>query len=273
MSLRQRPECFILDYSSPLARGLVFAGLGNSPGSVRYKDSSSRHNDGVLTNMVPGEDWTWIDELGRWGLDFETASSKYVSTTFPVQSIGTKSFWISLWTKRSTHTTYMGLVANGQYLTAGSLCIYFYGTWNVRMYGVATANANVPEVQEWEHYCFQRIAGTGAQIFRNGEQLSVSTSANWTSADLTATYPLKVGARGSSSVSNYYNGIISDVMIGVDRVLSPSEIQILADRSDPMLGGLVKPPKRRYYAITYSPTTARFLFLKQNNKFLSFSKI
>ena len=44
--LQRRPDVFELDYDHSLARGLVFAGLGEGFKSLKYRDSSGRNNHG-----------------------------------------------------------------------------------------------------------------------------------------------------------------------------------------------------------------------------------
>jgi hypothetical protein len=51
-----------------LRNGLVFAGLGEHPGTTWYEDQSGLGNHGTLTNMDPATDWVWSEELGRWTL-------------------------------------------------------------------------------------------------------------------------------------------------------------------------------------------------------------
>ena len=88
--MNQRPTIFDLDYQSPLGRGLVYAGLGSGPGTLRATDSSIQRNHGTLTNMNPATDWVWAQELGRKGLDFDgdeyvnvpDAASLRLSTAF-----------------------------------------------------------------------------------------------------------------------------------------------------------------------------------------------
>ena len=81
-SLRQRPQSFELDHSHPLARGLVFAGLGRVPHSLVYRDSSLYGNHGTLTNMaVPAtatSGWAWDNFLGRWATRYD-GDNDYVS--------------------------------------------------------------------------------------------------------------------------------------------------------------------------------------------------
>jgi len=48
---------FDLDFGSPLAKDLVFAHVGQHPGSEHYHDGSLFGNHGTLINMDPATDW------------------------------------------------------------------------------------------------------------------------------------------------------------------------------------------------------------------------
>lgn len=63
---RQRPSYPRIDFTHPLASGLVFAGLGGGASTLQYTDSSPYGNHGVLTNMEPATDWVFDQTLGRW---------------------------------------------------------------------------------------------------------------------------------------------------------------------------------------------------------------
>jgi hypothetical protein len=68
---RKRPDFFRLNTDSQLSRGLVFAALGQFPGSTLCHDESPCRSEGTLTNMDPPADWVWVQELGRGALDFD----------------------------------------------------------------------------------------------------------------------------------------------------------------------------------------------------------
>ena len=90
----QRPDNFRLNPYSPLANGLVFAGLGALPGTTHYHDSSLHGNDGTLTNMDPATDWTWVPELGRRGVSIKEQGD-YVAA--PSIQLGSGDFTVSVW--------------------------------------------------------------------------------------------------------------------------------------------------------------------------------
>jgi hypothetical protein len=102
-------------------------------------------------------------------------------------------------------------------------------------------------------------------VFLNGTSYASGTNAG----TITYTCPwLGIGGAfkpdGNINVgsgSSQYPGNISDPIFH-NRALSPAEIQILANRSDPMLGGLVLPPRRKLYLVkpstTFFPVKIRF---------------
>lgn len=99
----QRPREFTLNTASPLARGLVFAGLGRFVGSNQFFDSSLRRGHGTLTNMALPTSWDRY--LGRPILTFD-GTDDYVniptSTAFDLTTDGTLAMWVNLLTNTGT---------------------------------------------------------------------------------------------------------------------------------------------------------------------------
>jgi hypothetical protein len=94
----------------------------------------------------------------------------------------------------------------------------------------------------WTHLCYQ-WTGTDWLISINGRN-----DLTWTTPTLPATNnePFYVGANKLNEY--FWDGDIADVLIHT-RALTLPEIQILANRSDPMLGGLILPPRRKFWTI------------------------
>jgi len=246
--MRQRPENFVLNNTSPLARGLVFAGLagGNCRGSKAYYDSSSRKNHGQLTNMDPATDWVWVPELGRWGLDFD-GSNDYVScnTSFFNTTDFTQLSFGGWWSVRDDDAQYsMGF---GNTSSNGATWRYRYvaDTWSFDVAGTELVSNSTFAANADLHH-FMGVFTTGSMLLYIDGVLD--NSRGGPSSTSTSIYALKLGATGLPG--NYLNGVIVDPVI-YNRAISLPEIQILADRSDPMLSGLVKPPKRKYWGIPH----------------------
>lgn len=248
--LDERPPDFEIDYDHFLARGAVLLDLGQHPKTNRYTDSSHFQNTGALTGMSPVDDWIWSSELGRWVLDFD--GTDYVTgagTAFA------DVFTISLWINNRT-TDY----SSNAYLVSE----YETGT-SKRMWAVvinsttetisaatgnggtgAVVNGTVDIVENaWRHIviAFQGAAQK-ADIYVNGiwrEQLSMTYAFSPLSS------PLTIGALPGGG--NAANAQFSD-MCKHNRHLSAAEICILANRSDPMLGGLILPPRRKLWAVS-----------------------
>ena len=253
MSFRERPEHFTLDYSSPLARGLVFAGLGNSPGSVRYKDSSSRRNDGTLTDMVPAEDWVWINELGRWGIDIDSfldvvtltaglpGSSAAISLSAWVQkkTVGTTGFLISSSTPSSSGWDW------GLYQSSSTQ----KWAWYTRTSGTASSQEAVASANGWHHVAGV-YDGSYTRLYVDGTQVDFDAL---TGTVVDNGYTTRMGGVWAGAANQPQFGA-SDVLL-YSRALSPSEIQQLAGPSNFMLSGLVLPPRRTIWNIGW-PTPA-----------------
>ena len=223
--LRQRPISFLLKSDHPLAKGLVFAGLGRCHNSLRYQDSSPYGRHGTLVNMEPATAWQFSTELGRWVVYLDGLNSgDYLS--LPGLANGTYS--VAFWGHNTATETYSYLfdarVSGGTgwcYVTNGNGAIV------------------IP-------------AGDGQIRYVNGVPSSTdsATLAHYavTGITLNAT-TLIFGAENSLRADQRYKGTIADITIW-NRVLSTAEIQQLADPSNVMLSGLILPPKRKYYGIT-----------------------
>jgi len=249
--MRERPENFVLNNASPLARGLVFAGLGRSPGSVRYKDSSLHGNDGELTNMTPSDDWVWIPELGRWSCAFAAGADQYVSiANDPQFTMGTTGT-VSCWAKVTGGDAYSAVVIKGNKTNSIASDSTFYIASQIgKIRGGITdedINTSTSWSGDWQHVALHWDSTT-VTLYVDGCVLDTNAQAG---SPTEYDRPIWIGARDTVTFNEEtITGNVSDVLIH-SRALTLPEIQILADRSDPMLGGLVKPPKRKYYGIPY----------------------
>ena len=243
-----RPRQFRINYGHPLARGLVFAGLGGPAGvgSSLYQDSSLYRNNGTLTNMDPATDWVWDRFLGRWVLDYDVTNDA-VALPAVFGTLDSGNAWtISIWHKCT------GIVSYGGLITAG--CTGLAQTRSAGYYGLLRTGAGfvdvvqvsaTPEVAgKWLNVCaVVNGAPSGppdanANIYINGKLTNGAFA-----GDGNYNVHNTIGQGYASA-----NGQIGDPMIWC-RALSTSELSIFADPSNTMLGGLLMPPKRRYYRI------------------------
>jgi hypothetical protein len=75
------------------------------------------------------------------------------------------------------------------------------------------------------------------------------------STNIAASNGVAIGC-GSDADTRRFKGLIGDPTIHY-RALSLPEIQILANRSDPMLGGLIVAPRRKYFPVKQSILTSK----------------
>ena len=255
---RERPERFELNPRAPLANGLVFAGLGALPGTTHYHDSSLHGNDGELTNMTPSDDWVWIDELGRRGLDFDYIDD-YVHCGSNVGLFSRTAVTHVAWVRQSRAIVYNRITCCGRsastapYLTFGLRSNTTYtvpgspgGTYNEYNTGVSVASYLDEWVSFAATYDSQQVIA-----YLNGSVIGPGSGA-WTGAlgDLSAVSRYAAIGRDTYS-ARYFEGQIADPLI-YNRALTLPEIQALADPSNAMLSGLLLPPRRTIWNIGWS---------------------
>jgi hypothetical protein len=234
---RTRPEIFRINPLVPLARGLVFAGLGCAPRTFFYKDSSreSKGDDGLLTGYsgagdTPADEWQYVPQLGRFGLGF--VGGKHEVTLASTLSLGT-TYTLSVWWKLTNTTTY---------LLGSALTGYRYGfavtstqIWHSvhdtdQRYINVAYNGTVAGV--WTHFGLVRI-GTSVSVYLNGRQVG-------TTQTLQANAPAFYN-RLAQNVG-WLNGSITDLCIYSVALSAPRLIE-LSDPSNVMLSGMIRDPR------------------------------
>jgi len=252
--MRQRPEHFTLDYSLPLARGLVFAGLGGSPGSVCYKDSSGHRNDGILTSMTPSTDWVWIPELRRCGLEFAGGSQRVILPNVSLFVFNTFDFSISIWYSLfdggDSYSAAIGCGATGEneWMLRVRDFVWFYGDGGA-------INTNIAGLTKYEWNCVT-IVRKNEILFMYVNSIIVNQD-NTALHDIASTKAITIGGCGTD---RNMAGQIADVMI-YRRAISSNEIQELANPSNIMLSNMIKPPKRKLYAIRNTAYSRHYFVL------------
>jgi hypothetical protein len=258
----RRPDQFTLDREHPLARGLVFAGLGGlSQGTSKFTDSSPYGNHGTLTGFdyTATSGWKYVPELGRMGLVLD-GNDDLVSGTGVYDLYGVSGLTASTWVDFKT----IGGAAADHILTkstATTLDWLFFAYDNASNNLAAQVGIGLYRVTADEsaktglhHYHFTYDGGkkyTGIRIYVDGVECSYAsgfetTARNaWDAANL-----LRIGNRADGL--RPLDGSVYDPTIH-SRILSPAEIQILANRSDPLLGGLIRPPRRTVFPAAVAP--------------------
>lgn len=251
---KQRPEWFTLDPLAPMARGLVFAGLGGLHGGVTYPDHSLHRNHGTLTNMDPATDWVWSQKLGRWGLDFD-GDDDFVTTnqlTWDLVNF-TASCWVNY---RSIGSVFDGVIGNvfnnatSEWFVALGSSGAFRAYINDGRWHIVTADA-ARAANMWHHVTVRMQQGTW-RFFVNGAIQSGSYSSS-----LTGT--IDKGLQLGRYMSYYADALIADPLIH-NRALTPAEIRQLADPRNVMLSGLIHAPGRRFWPVGGAATAQDFPF-------------
>ena len=227
-----RPANFELNYDHPLARGLVFAGLGNAAGSSRYHDSSPYKQHGTLVT-----DATWEDDAVS--LD---GSGGYVDCTSAhvPDGVFTLSFWAKL-TDTATRRPVLSFAdayypAVHLYWADAERPLIFLGAGNYR-YMTPTATA----VGSWTHFAVT-VPGSGlndiddSAMYQNG--VALAEESVYKGGPQSAKSAIRIGYISD----NYrFSGLLKDVLL-YDRVLSEAEILALANPANTMLSGMLKEP-------------------------------
>lgn len=267
-----RPSNFQLDFTNPLASGLVFAGLGASPGAVTMFDSSSYYNNGTLTNMAPSSDWVPVPELKRFGTAV-VASNQENIVRANMPSLNPATVSLSVWFKTPGMATASQYGLLTKLYTAYSAPYYQYTLgWYGSTHGtipnqiafrcaageshtaLTSAGTAVIVNDTWIHLC-GTYDGAAQRIYANGTLIASQAA----SGTITA-YDTPMGVAGP----NPYNfggillstGTIADPLI-YNRGLTPAEVADLADPSNVYLSGLIAGrPRRRYLLPNEAPATS-----------------
>jgi hypothetical protein len=252
----ERPENFELNTDCQLAQGLVFAGLGRHTKTKHYHDSSLYGNHGTLTNMEPETDWVWSEVLGRWCVNFG-GTDEFVELATSGSSLDfSGGFWtMATWFKNGSPASpaYAGLMAfnntginaqsgDGLGNSIGAIQSDFLKTVTSAYVASRGTLIHVAVVQPG-------TSATGMLIYVNGVPAAQSSATD-----------SGYGGAGKNRLGMLYTylcGSLSDSSAW-HRVLSPAEIQQLADPSNVMLSGLILPPKRRLWAVSLGGVTPAY---------------
>jgi len=256
---------FNLDLTHPLSNGLVFAGLGNNPRTIKYLDSSLKGNHGTLTNMDPPTDWVWSPELNRYVLDFNGSSQ---GVHGPVQRSANAVQSLSVWARPSSlPATVRFLLTIGASTRVTALRVSGMKKLTGYTYesdgGLALREGNtVWSVDKWYH-CAMTVAFGAVNIYLNGTADGAPVSWDGT---VSADTVYSIGRVDTSDNTYEWIGNIADPCYW-NRALSLAEIQLLATR-DPFYGGWIVPElsSKRYYIFDFpsSSSQTKYIWLKSN---------
>lgn len=231
----RRPDVFTLDYSHPLAQGLVFAGLGDTPSGARYNNIALPRTTMALNPAC--HFWTYDEELGRNVIDSRAVAGQaghiVVGTLPPITGANTFVFW----SKHYAASDASGFVIWGQ--PTGFYWQHFTSTrWNIQTSSVYFTDKPI-EIQsdKWRCWaCVSNGAGvSGQSLYLNGSLHATGAGIN---GALSPSAPWRFMSWTATDSKWQHKGLVADPLF-FNRALSPSEIALLADRTDPMLGGLI----------------------------------
>lgn len=247
--MKERPENFTIDYSHSLARGLVFAGLGSDAGFGFYCDSGPYENNGKFTIT---EKIRWVYKHGHTFLrNSSTAAENNYIPIRKIPSFTNSDFSCSaLIDLNISGTGFAPMIGKNinedNFLSVrGINSVGCYYGWN-RLY------FDVPSVLGLHYYCTVRKNGF-LYVFMDGVKYG----------------PLDISSYSFAS-NTYHNRIcfgwdlpyeVKDLIL-FKRAISDSEVATLYNISDQSLGGLIKPPKRKLYAVRSTAYSQRFFSLQ-----------
>lgn len=247
----RRPDVFTLDYSHPLAQGLAWAGLMQAPGTAVLQDALSRNNFSLIN--MESSDWV-RDDRGALALQFDGSDERAETSTAVITSglgysdISGSFVSFCCWFRPSALTADTHIFTLGgynQYRWAALKSLGAQAGDPVSLFhGGSIANAEITsttllngDTTSWHHACGV-FSSNHREFWLNG----VLQGTNSTNVGLSGSNsPIAIGCRAYTTTrQNFFAGAVSDPLIWANRRLSPAEIALLADRTDPMLGGLVR---------------------------------
>lgn len=263
------PEFFLCDEQHPFKQQLAFADLGRFPGTTRCHDSSLYGNTGTLTghNAIP----TWSCALGRslcvfsatgiHGDDSQSWISVPAGASLKPSSAITMAAWIypTSWIETNY---YQCLIVQGRTWETDSPCnadmALNITTHNLELWnGSSSYDAGVaPALNTWTHVAVTATA-SAVDFYVNGSFV-VSRSGG---IGTTGTAGMYIGCfLNSGGGYEAFIGSMADPMYWVNRTLSASEIQALADPSNVMLsigGNPLLRYRRKWWGVSSGGAAAK----------------
>jgi hypothetical protein len=249
--MKQRPDAFILNKTHQLNKGLIFAGLGSSPGGSLFRELSDFRTDLLLTNMTPTTSWVYDVSLQRRMLYFTGGSTQKVdalclgyTSIFP--RLRTNPWTISVWLRASTFPHLACVFGFGaqmpistdyveRYIIRNNNHYYLWGgsaDWDT---GIAVDTDNIA------HHIAVVSNGSKYYFYRDGIELANGNV--HTSQTASAGY-ITFGSHHSNGSAQVI-GSIGDGCI-YSRALSVGEINVFSDPSNVDYDGWIVPILRPY---------------------------
>jgi hypothetical protein len=252
--MRFRPQIFTLNPHHHLAHGLVFFGGGAHAGSTLLYDSSAYGNHGSLIATEPTD---WNPYNGRWRLTLDGSAEYGIADKVAAITSGTPHT-VAIW----CHTTSTAAVAAAAFHSSGANRLILFKNYSVTnkyaIYselggGTIFSVSDATHASEVNHIGWT-YDGTNANLFVDGVVQSspiASGAGTWNQFSIGQEWD-------GGSASNFWPGSLWDCMVW-NRVLIDTEWKMLANPSDPMLGGLIEPvtPRTYWFVGGGTPATTR----------------
>ena len=257
----QRPENFVLDYSHPLARGLRLAGLGyNIDDSQTYYDSSPFKNHGQKVGPFNTGCHDGIPFIENQNVSVINFPSLFSNTD-------ANKFTFCCWVKYANNGSTPILFYNNDYILQDSMCAFCavgieYLCTNIILDLVSSAYAiqsdSEPIFDKWHHLAaVYNFEDRFCDCYVNGESpLQTGSDDPPISLNMSEYDFQLMGEFVEAGSLNLFS--VKDFMVWENRALTQVEIRELANPSNITCSGLIKPPKRKYYAIRSTPMSKRY---------------
>lgn len=238
----RRPDVFTLDYSHPLAQGLVFAGMCGEHDSTLYRNDIAAEG---------GPAFRYDPTIGRCVWDFDGTDDRLVIPSAPHLQFGaggaypfTVCAWVYMRSSKAFRifSKFDGAAENYEWSlhTINTSTLHFRCYTDVDNYIGRSTGTVLSLVGSWAHIVGLYRGGlsiSNIEIYINGIRSdNINSSSSGYTGIGSTDQPLYIGYRDATV--SWSNGLQADTL-AFNRALSPAEIALLADRTDPMLGGLI----------------------------------